>query len=164
MPILDPETLEFFSRSPKQTMRVGMRLGGQLQPGDVVALVGDLGAGKTALVRGLAAGWGSTDPVTSPTFVLLNIYRRPDGGRLHHLDAYRLTGPEEAWALDLDALLRAGPLVVEWADRIREALPWEGLWVTLEYLDEEQRLLRFRAQGERPQKLLMFLRRALYGG
>jgi len=164
VPILDPETLEFFSRSPEQTMRVGMRLGGQLQPGDVVALVGDLGAGKTALVRGLAAGWGSTDPVTSPTFVLLNIYRRPDGSRLHHLDAYRLTGPEEAWALDLDALLRAGPLVVEWADRIREALPWEGLWVTLEYLDEEQRLLRFHAQGERPQKLLMFLRRALYGG
>ena len=145
-------------------MRVGMRLGGQLQPGDMVALVGDLGSGKTTLVRGLAAGWGSTDPVTSPTFVLVNVYRRPDGGRLHHLDAYRLSGPEEAWDLDLNALLDVGPLVVEWADHIREALPVEGLWITLEHLDEEQRLLRFRAHGERARALLVFLRRALYGG
>ncbi len=164
MPILDAETLEFFSRSPDQTMRVGMRLGAQLRPGDVVGLSGDLGAGKTTFVRGLAAGWGSTDPVTSPTFVLVNLYRRPDGGKLYHLDAYRLSGPQEAWDLDLDTLLSEGPLVVEWADRIREALPIEGLWVTLTYLDEEQRLLRFRATGPRPRQLVTFLRRAIYGG
>ncbi len=164
VPILDAETLEFFSRSPDQTLRVGLRLGAQLQPGDLLALVGDLGTGKTTLVRGLAAGWGSADPVTSPTFVLVNLYRRPGGGKLYHLDAYRLAGPHEAWDLDLETLLSEGPLVVEWADRIQEALPGEGLWVTLVYLDEEQRLLRFRAIGPRAQRLLAFLRRALYGG
>ena len=115
-------------------------------------------------MRGLAAGWGSTDPVTSPTFVLVNLYRRPDGGRLYHLDAYRLRGPQDAWDLDLDALLSAGPVVVEWADHIRPILPAEGLWATLEHVDEEQRLLRFRAVGPRAHQLLAYLRRALYGG
>ena len=141
-----------------------MRLGARLQTGDLIALTGDLGAGKTTLVQGLAAGWGSTDPVTSPTFVLVNLYRRPDGARLAHLDAYRLQGPAEAWDLDLDALLAQGPLVVEWADRIAAALPAEGLWVHLAHLDAEQRVLRFQARGERALAHLRALQRALYGG
>ena len=81
MPILDESTLEFFSRSPDQTRRIGTRMGLLLQAGDVLCLQGDLGAGKTTLVQGIAQGWGSADPVTSPTFVLVNIYRHPDGPR-----------------------------------------------------------------------------------
>jgi tRNA threonylcarbamoyladenosine biosynthesis protein TsaE len=123
MPILDSRTLEFFSRSADQTRRLGMRLGSLLQEGDVVCLKGDLGAGKTTLVQGIAQGWGSLDAASSPTFVLVNMYRRPDGDNLYHLDAYRLNSVEEAIDLDLDNLLDNGALVVEWPERIEAALP-----------------------------------------
>src|SRR5512142_504182 len=105
MPILDARTLEFFSRSPEQTRRLGMRLGGLLQPGDLICLSGDLGAGKTTLVQGVAQGWGTLDPVSSPTFVLVNEYRRPDSSRLYHLDAYRMANYLEAEDLDLDRMV-----------------------------------------------------------
>ena len=82
MPILSPHSLEIISRSPEQTRRVGMRLGAMLQVGDVVGLCGELGSGKTTLVQGIGAGWGSLDAVTSPTFVLVNVYRRTDGQNL----------------------------------------------------------------------------------
>ena len=139
MPILDSHSFEFISRSPEQTRRVGMRLGGLLQAGDLLCLVGDLGAGKTTFVQGIAAGWGSADAVSSPTFVLVNVYRRMDGGRFHHLDAYRLSGAAEAIDLDLDAMLVAGPLVVEWAERVWTALPGDYLRIQLSYVNENQR-------------------------
>lgn len=161
-PILRANTLEFFSRSAAQTRRVGMRLGELLQPGDLVCLVGDLGSGKTTLVQGIAAGWGSPDPATSPTFVLVNLYRRPDGGRLFHLDAYRLNGPAEAQDLDLDTLLSTGPLVVEWADRIETALPEECLCVTCSWAGDEWREMVFSAQGERYEALLETFRQRIY--
>ena len=163
MPILDPNTLEFFSRSPEQTRRVGMRLGAVLAPGQTVCLVGKLGSGKTTLVQGLAAGWGSLDAVSSPTFVLVNLYRRTDGQRLAHLDAYRLSGPAEAVDLDIDALLENGPLVVEWADRIQAALPEEYLRVDLETVGEEQRRLLLACRGTGYMALLGTLRHQLFG-
>src|SRR5512137_2849521 len=104
MPILDPHTFEFFSKSPEQTRRLGMRLGALLQPGDLVCLQGDLGAGKTTLVQGMAQGWGALDSVSSPTFVLVNSYRRPDSSPFFHFDAYRIDSPGEAEELDLDIL------------------------------------------------------------
>ena len=144
------------------TALVQKRLGELLQTGDVVCLVGDLGAGKTTLVQGISAGWGSLDAATSPTFVLVNVYRHPDSRRLFHLDAYRLRDAQEAQDLDLDALLDNGPLVVEWADRIQEALPGERLWVTLSWIDDEDRDLLFTAHGQRHQALLVELRKRLF--
>lgn len=164
MPILDPHSLEFISRSPEQTRRAGMRLGTLLQPGDVVGLVGDLGSGKTTLIQGIAVGWGSLDSVTSPTFVLVNLYRRPDGHRLYHLDAYRLNCLPEAEELDIDAMLETGPLVVEWAERIQPVLPHEHMWVTLTMVDETQRDLVFRARGLHYETLLRTFRKRVYGG
>ena len=163
MPILDPHSLEFISRSVEQTRRVGMRLGAMLRPVDVISLEGDLGSGKTTFVQGIAAGWGSADVVTSPTFVLVNIYRRPDGERIYHLDAYRLSSPGEAIALDLEAMLESGPMLVEWAERIRAALPAEYLWVAMRYIDIEQRDLIFAARGTRYQALLKRFSKRLYG-
>jgi tRNA threonylcarbamoyladenosine biosynthesis protein TsaE len=163
MPILDANSLEFFSRSPEQTRRLGMRLGKLLQPGDLICLQGDLGAGKTTLVQGLAQGWGAIDPVSSPTFVLVNVYRRPDAGQLFHLDAYRLESAAEAEELDMDALLENGPLVVEWAERITATLPAERLWAQLEYESEEHREMYFAAHGERYAHLLENLRQVFYG-
>jgi len=136
MPILDIHTIEFFSRSPDQTRRIGIRLGGMLASGDVICLQGDLGAGKTTLVQGLAQGWGSLDSVSSPTFILVNVYRRADERRLFHLDAYRLDSTPEAEELDLDSMLAQGPLLIEWAERIKSLIPSDRLWVNLEYIAE----------------------------
>jgi len=162
-PILDKNSLEIISRSAEQTRRVGMRLGSLLQPGYVICLEGDLGAGKTTLVQGLAAGWGSLDPVSSPTFVLVNVYRRADQNHFYHLDAYRLNTPEEAYQLDIEDMLCEGALVVEWADRIAPALPRECLWVSLRWIDETQRDLVFSAHGTFYRALLMKFREKVYG-
>ena len=162
-PVLDRHSLELISRSAEQTRRVGMRLGALLRPGDVIALEGDLGSGKTTLVQGIAAGWGSLDPVSSPTFVLIKVYRRPDEGRFYHLDAYRLSGPAEAIDLDIDDMLIGGPLVIEWADRIESALPDDRLWVTLKWLDETQRHLLFSPQGNHYKNLVRTFRDRVLG-
>lgn len=163
MPILAPNSLEIISRSPEQTKRIGMRLGGLLQPGDILCLVGDIGAGKTTLVQGIASGWGSLDLATSPTFVLVNVYRRLEGKRLFHLDAYRLSGALEAEDLDLDAMIESGPLVIEWAERIREALPPDNLWITLTLINDVQRDLLFVAHGNHYQAFLEALRKKVFG-
>lgn len=164
MPILDSTTLEFFSRSADQTRRLGMRLGSLLQKGDVICLTGDLGSGKTTLVQGIAQGWGSLDPVSSPTFVIVNVYRRPDGQNLNHLDAYRLQSAKEALELDIDMLLDQGTLVVEWPERIDEALPAEQLLIKLRWISEEQRGMVFLPRGERYQTLVDDFRKRVLGG
>jgi tRNA threonylcarbamoyladenosine biosynthesis protein TsaE len=164
MPILEANAFEFFSRSPDQTRRVGMRLGAILQRGDVVCLDGELGSGKTTLVQGLAAGWGSTDPVSSPTFVLVNIYRRTDDEKFAHLDAYRINGPTEAIDLDLEELLSRGPLVVEWAPRIQDALPEDNLIVRLSWVQEEHRRMKFMANGSHYEELLENLQENIFKG
>jgi tRNA threonylcarbamoyladenosine biosynthesis protein TsaE len=164
MPILDSHSLEIISRSSEQTRRVGMRLGSLLKPGDMVALVGDLGSGKTTLVQGIAAGWGSLDPVSSPTFVIVNVYRHTDGVRFFHLDAYRLNGSDEALDLDLESMLDQGPMIVEWAERVKSVLPEDGLWVQLKYIDEVQRDLIFSGRGQYYEDLLSRFRKLIYGG
>jgi tRNA threonylcarbamoyladenosine biosynthesis protein TsaE len=158
MPILDANTFEFISRSPDQTRRIGMRLGELLQPTDIICLNGELGAGKTTLVQGIAKGWGSIDAVTSPTFVLVNNYRRPDGMEMNHLDAYRLESALEAEDLDLDRMIVVGPLLVEWAERIQAALPQECLAVSMDWISDEHRRLVFSFCGDRYGRLLENLR------
>jgi tRNA threonylcarbamoyladenosine biosynthesis protein TsaE len=140
-----------------------MRLGALMQIGDVICLVGELGSGKTTLVQGIAAGWGSLDSVTSPSFVLVNVYRRPGGQNLFHLDAYRLSNAAEAEELDILAMVDHGPLVVEWADRVATALPAENLWITMNWIEEEQRDLLMTAQGQRYENLLHNFREQVYG-
>ena len=163
MPILDAHAFEFFSKSPEQTRRLGIRLGALLQPADLICLQGDLGAGKTTLVQGVARGWGALDEVSSPTFVLVNAYRRADAGQLFHFDAYRIDSLAEAEELDLDALLARGPLLIEWPERVEPILPVERLWAWLEYDSEEHRSMRFAARGKRYESLLDALRQTIYG-
>jgi tRNA threonylcarbamoyladenosine biosynthesis protein TsaE len=156
--------MDFFSRSPAQTRSIGMRLGGELQPGDVICLQGDLGAGKTTFVQGIAKGWGSLDSVSSPTFIIVNVYRSADQGQLFHMDAYRLDSTPEAEELDLDSILAQGPLLIEWPERIDGLIPNERLWVKLEHIDEEEREMKFKASGKRYDDLLEIIRHAAYGG
>ena len=156
--------MDVFSRSPEQTRRIGMRLGGALQAGDVICLQGDLGAGKTTFVQGIAQGWGSLDSVSSPTFIIVNVYRGRDESRLFHMDAYRLDSASEAEELDLDAMLSQGPLIIEWPERMEGLVPPENLWVNLEHIAEDEREMRFRASGDRYDALLEVVRKAAYGG
>jgi tRNA threonylcarbamoyladenosine biosynthesis protein TsaE len=164
MPILDSHTIEFFSRSPEQTRRVGMRIGAEIKAGDVICLQGDLGAGKTTFTQGLAQGWGSQDSVSSPTFIIVNMYRRANGAKLFHLDAYRLDSVPEAEELDLDSMLAEGALIIEWPERIGGLIPKERMWVTLDHIEGEHRQMRFNAHGKRYDDLLEFMRQSMFGG
>ncbi len=116
--------------------------------GDLIVLLGDLGAGKTAFVKGLVAALGSPDPVTSPTFTIAQRY---DGGRLtvHHLDAYRLAGPEEAADLALDELLDDDAVtVIEWGDRLQGILPVDRLEIAIAFgAGDDDRVLTIEAGG-----------------
>jgi tRNA threonylcarbamoyladenosine biosynthesis protein TsaE len=163
MPILDAHTLDLFSRSPDQTRRIGMRLGGALQAGDVICLQGDLGAGKTTFVQGIAEGWGSVDSVSSPTFIIVNQYRDVRERQLFHMDAYRLDSTPEAEELDLDAMISRGPLLIEWPERIDQLIPHEHLWVQLDYMNDDEREMKFKSHGKRYDDLLEVIRVATYG-
>ncbi len=147
------------SNSLDETRDIGRRLGGALRVGDVVGLVGPLGAGKTALVKGIAEGIGVADPhrVTSPTFVIVNEYE----GRvhLHHIDAYRLGTARELEALGLEEFVERGVVVVEWADRVEAALPADRLTITIEPTGEQQRTMHLSAPGGRAVELARALGR-----
>lgn len=124
--------------SPAETQAAGERLGRALVGGEVIALTGPLGAGKTCFVQGVVRGLGVGTPATSPTFVLVNEYR----GRLavHHVDAYRPERPEELVDIGLlDLFGGAGVTIVEWADRIASLLPADAIRVHIEGLGDEPR-------------------------
>lgn len=164
MPVLTPASLDCLSHSPEQTRRLGVRLGALLHAGDVVCLSGELGSGKTCLAIGVGRGWGALEPVTSPTFVLVNEYRRADGQRLHHVDCYRIRGSAEALAFGLADLLDGPDItLIEWAERVLDCLPAERLGISFRYLDEEKRGLRLEALGPRYEALLTEFRRAAFG-
>lgn len=164
MPILDDRTFEFYSHSPEQTRRIGIRLGGLIKAGDVICLEGNLGSGKTTFVQGLTQGWGSLDPVTSPSYVIVNQYRHPDEGILFHADAYRLESLRDAEMLDLDLMLRNGVLVIEWADKIKEILPEENLWIKMKWISAEQRYMHISGNGSRHEALLNQIKQSIFGG
>jgi tRNA threonylcarbamoyladenosine biosynthesis protein TsaE len=164
VPILDQYTLEYFSRSAEQTRRLGLRLGTLIKHGQVIHLSGELGSGKTTLVQGLAQGWGSTDPATSPTFVLINEYHRPDVETLFHLDAYRLGSAADGEEFDIDGMLTQGSLVVEWPENIRAVLPEEGLFIAMRWMADEHRGMVMSAVGDGYRYILEEIRKQIYGG
>jgi len=164
MPIIDDHTLDYLSRSPDQTRRLGIRLGSLLHTGDVICLAGDLGSGKTTLVQGIAKGWGSLDSVSSPTFIIVNIYRRPDGVTLSHLDTYRLSNATDAEDLDLFPMLDNGPVLIEWPERIVEILPKDRVWISLRWLADEQRGLLIKGTGPRSLDIVRKIKKYYHGG
>lgn len=131
------------SATPEETAAAGERLAATLGPGDVVALTGALGAGKTCFVQGLARGLGVATVATSPTFVLINEYR----GRLpvHHVDAYRTSSLTELLDLGLLEIFDAdGVTLVEWADKLLPLLPGRTVHVHIDGLGDEPRTIEIR--------------------
>ncbi|MBN1247736.1 MAG: tRNA (adenosine(37)-N6)-threonylcarbamoyltransferase complex ATPase subunit type 1 TsaE [Anaerolineae bacterium] len=166
MPILTKDTLEFISRSPDQTCRLGARLGRYLRGGEIVALEGGLGSGKTVFAQGVGMGWGATTRLISPTYVLVRRHQRhQDHLLLYHIDLYRLNSVSEVDMLGLEEILGDPDAVclVEWPDRHPGLLPAEYLWVHLRMLDEYRRSLVFRAHGEQHQGILEDFRQELLG-
>ena len=139
-------------RSLAATRALGRKLGAALRPGDFVALTGDLGSGKTLLVKAMAEGAGA-EPASSPSFALVNLYRGPVP--LQHLDLYRLSGPAELFALGFDDLLaEPAATVCEWADRAGGALPPDRLDIALEHAGARARTATLHATGPRGERLL----------
>ena len=130
--------MEFTTHSPAETEKIGAALGKILPPGTVLAYEGDLGAGKTAFTRGLAAGLGCTDMVTSPTYTIVNEYL---SGRLplFHFDMYRLASSDDLWDIGWeDYLDRGGICAVEWSENVEDAME-DAIRVRIEKLDGDSR-------------------------
>ena len=129
------------------TQALGRALGGLLRPGDLVVLVGPLGAGKTALTQGIGAGLGVREPVTSPTFVISRVHR---DGRipLVHVDAYRLGGVADVDDLDLDGSVGESVTVVEWGEGLVEQLADEHLLIRLDRRDDDVRTAVLEPHGQ----------------
>jgi len=147
------------TRSGRETIQFGKQIGKRLQSGDVVALIGELGAGKTHLIKGLAQGTGVEQPdaVTSPSFTFIHEYK----GRIpfYHIDLYRLATEEEGEALGLEEYLGGnGITAIEWADKIPSLLPKEVLWVHMRYLETHARSIHILGKGPRYRQLVKTLR------
>ena len=139
--------MEFLTNSPEETERIGASLGKILPPGTVIAYEGDLGAGKTAFTRGLARGLGYRDPVTSPTYTIVNEYL---GGRLplFHFDMYRLSSSDDLWDIGWeDYLERGGICAVEWSENVADALE-NAIRIRIEKTGEESRRITIEGGEE----------------
>lgn len=154
----DVDTLDLVSHSSLHTERLGERLGRAARAGDVLALWGELGAGKTVLARGVASGLGiDPDEVTSPTFIILHEHA---SGRLplFHLDLYRLAQSDLGTTGWEEALDGGGVTVIEWPDRAGDQLPVDRLDVRLEHIAESKRRVVLDATGPRSRELMEGIR------
>ena len=139
--------MQHITNSPAETEALGERLAKILQPGAVIAYCGDLGAGKTAFTRGLARGLGYTEPVTSPTYTIVNEYL---GGRLplFHFDMYRLRSSDDLWDIGWeDYLERGGVCAVEWSENVEDAME-NAIWVRIEKTGDESRRITLEGVEE----------------
>ena len=153
--IVKENKITFKSVSATETIRFGERLGKLLAPGHVIALLGELGAGKTTMVKGIVQGLGVTDrrTVKSPTFALVHRYE----GRMpvYHFDAYRLGNAQEMLDIGSDEMIYGdGVSIIEWADKVPECLPEEYLRITLTAVSENERTIEIRGYGERYKKII----------
>ena len=146
--------IQLTTKSPKETIQFGGRLAKLLNPGDIVCLSGDLGSGKTTLVKGIAKGVKiNPTKVNSPTFVLMNTYEGTLP--LYHFDLYRLNETRDIPFIGYEEFFYGkGLTVVEWAERLGSLYPKEYLKVSLEHTGDDQRTIRCTAQGQRYQNLL----------
>ena len=138
---MNTDKKEFITSSEEETENIGKTLAMSLSKGDAVLLRGNLGAGKTVFSRGFARGLGITEPVSSPTYTIVQEYELPDGGRLYHLDLYRISGVNAALAFGVDEFLNdpSSYALVEWPERIAGILPDNAIRITLKHIGEGRR-------------------------
>ena len=141
--------------SELEMRELGQDIGQQLDGGEVIELVGDVGAGKTTLTKGLAEGLAISEPVQSPTFTISRVYAARDGLHLHHYDFYRL-GEAGIMAEDVNEVMHdpAAVTVIEWSGAVSDVLPTDRLQISIQATDENERNVTVNAGGERSQALL----------
>ncbi|MDK2902380.1 MAG: tRNA threonylcarbamoyladenosine biosynthesis protein TsaE [Clostridiales bacterium] len=146
--------MRFITKCAKETFALGKRIGQLLHEGDIIALDGDIGSGKTQMIKGIARGMDITDDITSPTYTIMNRYN----GRLplYHFDVYRLENPEQLYDIGYEEyFFDKGVAVIEWAERIRELLPARYMHIWILYgTDESQRIIDAEAIGPRYVEIL----------
>lgn len=144
--------MEFEIHNVNDTTQLGIKLGELLNPGDIICLTGDLGAGKTHITKGIALGLGINDNITSPTFTIVNEY---EGGRLklNHFDVYRVSDPDEIYAIGFDDYIFSDAVsIIEWANYIEEILPQDFLHISIKKdleKGEDYRKIILTPYGER---------------
>ncbi|MDD2689428.1 MAG: tRNA (adenosine(37)-N6)-threonylcarbamoyltransferase complex ATPase subunit type 1 TsaE [Candidatus Omnitrophica bacterium] len=147
--------MEIISKSARDTLEIGRRISKRLRKGDIICLFGELGSGKTVLVKGIAKGLGiEKNNIVSPSFVLMRLYIQ---GRLplYHFDLYRLKKTKDILALGLEEYIYGdGITVIEWADRLKNSLPKEFLKINLSFKADSQRRISFTGVGAHYKQLL----------
>ena len=146
--------IEIISNSATQTFEIARLIGEKLRDGDLLALSGELGSGKTCFTKGLAHGLGVSDEyqITSPTFTLINEY--PARCKLYHFDVYRLNSYSELEDLGYEEYLSGdGVVVIEWAEKIAKLIPRDSIFINFEYVDENSRKMIIRGLTSRLSEL-----------
>ncbi len=140
---------EFATFSPEDTFNEGKKFASRLSGGEVIALVGELGAGKTVFTKGLCEGLNVKNPVISPTFTIANEYDADF--KIYHFDAYRLSGSKEAAAIGIeDYMMGDAVCIIEWAEKVKEVIPEDATWIYFYHAKEGEtgRLLRIVLFGD----------------
>lgn len=147
--------LEIILKGLDETEEFGLKLGNILKGGDVISLIGDLGAGKTTLTKSIAMGLGVRDYVTSPTFTLINEYKGKQYP-LYHFDVYRLEGIEDILDLGFEEYFYSkGVTIIEWGNKIKNALPEDVLIIKMKMgLDEHERILHIYGTGDKSNRIV----------
>ena len=135
---------EFITNSAEETQKIALNIAKTLKGGEVFVLTGDLGAGKTTFIQGLAEGLGVKNNITSPTFVLMKQYRANNNLQLVHIDCYRIENPNSLEELGLDEIFydKKNIIVIEWGERIIELLPDNLANINFEYISENRRIIK----------------------
>lgn len=151
--------IRFISKSPEETIKIAMQLSKYILPGSIICLSGDLGTGKTAFTQGLGKGLGITDHITSPSYTIINEYYTASMP-LYHFDVYRLESPDEIFELGCDEyFFGEGVTIIEWAEKIKEVLPKEKLWITIKYGKKpNERVISMNAYGNKNKAILKEMR------
>ena len=139
---------EYITHSRDETVALGRRLAAELAPGSLIAFTGGLGAGKTAFCQGIAEGLGCTDPVSSPTFAIVNEYRSDETGELiYHFDFYRIKKLDEVYDMGYEDYFYSGALCfIEWPELVEELLPGNAVKVEIEESEDGSRIMHFEAE------------------
>lgn len=145
----------YISNSEKDTIRVAKKLAGLLRSPDIVVLSGDLGSGKTKFTEGILSYFGLENEISSPTFTIVNEYYANELN-IYHFDVYRLSSPDEFYAIGGEQYFENGICLIEWGEQIEEVLPKEYLHITFnrDFKEDSKRILNFEAHGEKYEKII----------
>ena len=137
--------VEIITNSPDETIALGKKTASKVCAGSIIAITGTLGSGKTCFSKGIALGLGINENITSPTYTIINEYKRDGCPALYHIDAYRLNCDKDFEDIGgIDVLNSGGISIIEWSERIPNSIPKEAIFITIEIKDENSRTIKIK--------------------